>query len=416
MRHMLLPATATPNALRLVLARALRGLADGFTSVYLAAYLSLLGFSAFQIGAIVTAMLVGSAVLTLAVGMVSHKIGLRRVLFVAGLLMAATGAAFASVTNFWLLFFIAFIGTMNPTTGDVSLFLPTEQAMLASEVTAADRTALFARYGLAGSLFGAFGALMSGIPEVIAHRIGWDVVDALRAGFLVYSMLAIVILFLYRGLRDSPIAPTSSRSAPLRKSRKIVARLTLLFALDSFGGGFVIDSLLVLWLFLRFDLSLQTVGSIFFGARMLSALSQLVSPRLATRFGLINTMVFTHIPANVFLVGAAFMPSAPLAVMFLLLRMAFSSMDVPARQSYVMAVVPPEERAAAASVTNVPRSLASAVSPLIAGSLLKVSSFGWPLVLGGLLKITYDLLLLIQFRHVPPSGESSYAGSPDAQK
>ena len=212
-----------------------------------------------------------------------------------------------------------------------------------------------------------------------------------------------IIAGLYRGMRHGRTpAATVVLNAPLKQSRPIVLRLTALFALDSFGGGFAIDSLLVLWLFLRFGLSLQTVGAVFFAARMLSALSQLVSPRLAARFGLIETMVFTHIPANIFLVLAAFMPNAPLAVMFLLLRMAFSSMDVPARQSYVMAVVPPEERTAAASVTNVPRSLTSAISPLIAGSLLQLSTFGWPLVAGGALKIIYDLLLLKQFRHIRP--------------
>ena len=192
-------------------------------------------------------------------------------------------------------------------------------------------------------------------------------------------------------------------NAPLKRSRGIVLRLSALFSLDSFGGGFAIDSLLVLWLFLRFGLSVQTVGVVFFGTRTLSALSQLASPRLAARFGLIETMVFTHIPANVFLILAAFMPSAPLAITFLLLRMTFSSMDIPARQSYVMAVVPPEERAAAASMTNVPRSLTSAISPLLAGSLLQVSTFGWPLVIGGVLKISYDFLLLVQFRRVRPN-------------
>ena len=393
---------ATRDARRLILARALRGLGDGFTSVYLAAYLKLLGFSAFQIGAIVTAMLVGSAVLTLAVGLISHRIGLHRVLLLAALLMAATGAGFASVTNFWLLFFIAFVGTMNPSAGDVSLFLPTEQAILAGEVRAADRTSLFARYSLAGSLFGAFGALMSGIPAALVNT-GWDLQLALRAGFVFYGVLGLIILWLYRGMPKAKAQSAPRKGPPLQKSRGIVMRLTALFALDSFGGGFVIDSLLVLWLFLRFEFSLQTIGVVFFVARLLSSLSQLVSPRLAARFGLINTMVFTHIPANVFLVLAAFMPSAPWAVAFLLLRMAFSSMDVPARQAYVMTVVPPEERAAAASVTNVPRSLASAASPLIAGLLLQASAFGWPLVLGGLLKITYDLLLLIQFRNVRPA-------------
>ena len=183
-------------------------------------------------------------------------------------------------------------------------------------------------------------------------------------------------------------------------------RLTALFSLDSFGGGFAVDSMLALWLLLRFDLPLPVAGSVFFAARILSAFSQLVSPRLAARFGLIETMVFTHIPANLFLITAAFMPSAPLAVTFLLLRMAFSQMDVPARQSYVMAVVPPEERAAAASVTNVPRSLAIALAPLLAGALLQHSTFGWPLIAGGVLKLVYDLLLLVLFRRVRPPSES----------
>jgi predicted MFS family arabinose efflux permease len=205
-------------------------------------------------------------------------------------------------------------------------------------------------------------------------------------------------------------ATAAARSVPLARSRAIVFRLTALFALDSFGGGFAVDSLLALWLFLRFDLSLQAAGSVFFGARMLSALSQLASPGIAARFGLIETMVFTHIPANVFLVLAAFMPNPTLAVTFLLLRMAFSQMDVPARQSYVMAVVLPEERAAAASVTNVPRSLATALSPLLAGALLQRSTFGWPLVVGGLLKITYDVLLLMQFRRVRPPEDRGVTG------
>jgi len=400
---MILPASATPDAARLILARALRGFGDGFVSVYLAAYLQLLGFSAFQVGALVTAMLIGSAVLTLGVGIAAHRVAPRRVLFGATVLMLGTGAGFAAFTSFWPLLAIAFLGTLNPSANDVSVFLPAEQSILAGEVAAADRTTLFARYSLGGALFGAFGALASPLPAATARRFNVPLVDAFRAGFVVYTLAAIAIVALYRGLKHGRAAATdSTQNAPLQRSRPIVLRLTALFALDSFGGGFAIDSLLVLWLFLRFHLSLQVVGGVFFAARTLSALSQLVSPRLAARFGLIETMVFTHIPANLFLILSAFMPTAPLAVIFLLLRMALSSMDVPARQSYVMSVVPPEERAAAASMTNVPRSLASAISPLIAGGLLQLSTFGWPLVLAGALKITYDLLLLRQFRHVRP--------------
>jgi len=400
---MLFPAIATPDAKRLILTRALRGLGDGFVSVYLAAYLELLGFSAVQIGAIVTAMLVGSAVFTLLAGLASHKISTRRVLFFAALLMGLTGAGFASVSGFWLLFFIAFVGTLNPSAGDVSVFLPTEQSILAGEASARDRTSLFARYTLGGSLFGALGALMSGVPETVARHLGWTLEDAFRAGFVFYSVLALVIAGIYGRLEHGSSPSATNGNAPLRKSRSVVVRLSALFALDAFGGGFVIDSLVVLWLFRRFDLSLQVVGAVFFGTRMLAALSQLVSPHLAQRFGPVKTMVFTHIPASAFLVLAALMPTASLAVALLLLRMAFASMDVPVRQAYVMSVVPVEERAAAASMTSVPRSLASAVSPLIAGSLLQVSTFGWPLLIGGALKITYDILLLVQFKHIRPA-------------
>jgi MFS family permease len=400
---MLLPASATPDAARLVSARALRGFADGFVSVYLAEYLQLLGLSSLQVGAIVTATLLGSAALTLVVGLGAHRFPPRRVLLGATLLMLATGIGFASISDFWPLVLVGFAGTLNPSSGDVSVFLPTEQSVLSAEVATADRTALFAHYSLGGTLLGALGALASGLPEVAASHLGWNVADAFRAGFVLYGAVAVGIGTLYLGLRDgrAPVAGAIP-SVPLKHSRAVVLRLTALFSLDSFGGGFVVDSMLALWLLLRFNLPLLAAGRVFFGARMLSAFSQLVSPRLAKRFGLIETMVFTHIPANVFLVLAALMPNASLAVTFLLLRMAFSQMDVPARQSYVMAIVPPEERAAAASVTNVPRSLAAALSPLVAGVLLQHSSFGWPLVAGGLLKLTYDVLLLVQFRRVLP--------------
>ena len=395
---MLLPASATTDAARVIASRALRSFADGFVSITLAVYLDLLGFSAFQVGAIVTSTLLGSAALTLAVGLVSQRFPPRRVLFGSALLMAATGLGFALVSDFWPLMLIAFAGTLNPSGGDVSVFVPTEQAVLSDEVAIAERTALFARYSLVGALLGAFGALASGAPALAANRLGIDLVHAFRAGFLIYGLFAVGIAVIYAGLHRSRPTVVTTRHAPLQRSRAVVLKLTALFALDSFGGGFVVDSLLALWLFLRFDLSVEAAGSIFFAARLLSAFSQLISPRLAARFGLIETMVFTHLPANAFLVVAAFMPTAPLAVTFLLLRTALSQMDVPARQSYVMTVVPPEERAAAASVTNVPRSLATALSPLLAGAMLQSSTFGWPLIVGGLIKIAYDLMLLAQFR------------------
>src|SRR5262249_11602471 len=208
--------------------------------------------------------------------------------------------------------------------------------------------------------------------------------------------------------RLSPHVEHEGRTAsePLARSRSIVLRLAALFSLDSFGGGFVVQSLLVLWLYRRFDLSVSTTGMVFFLAGLLAAFSQFLSSHLARRIGRIRTMVYTHLPANVFLMIAGVAPSAELAVTFLLLRTALSQMDVPARQSYVMAIVPPEERAAASSITNVPRSLATALAPLLAGAMLERSSFGWPLVVGGFLKAVYDVLLLIGFRAVKPPGEA----------
>jgi MFS family permease len=407
-----LPGSATPDARRLILARALRGFADGAVSVLLASYLTDLGYSPIQVGAIVTGTLLGSAALTLVVGLMGDRISRRRLLLWACLLMAITGLGFAGVTAFWPLLLIAVAGTLNPSAGDVSIFLPTEQALLPDTVAARDRTALFARFNLAGTFAGAFGALASGLPVLIAERRGWDLLTAQRATFLIYVLVALVVALLYRSLSPAvEVERPPVRLAPLATSRPIVMRLAALFSLDSFGGGFVIQSILALWLFQRFELSVQTAGVFFFVAGLLSAFSQLVASGLAARIGLINTMVFTHLPSNALLILAAFMPTAPLAIGCLLARMALSQMDVPARQSYVMAVVPPHERPAAASVTNVPRSLAAALTPLAAGWLLTRTSFGWPLLLGGLTKALYDLLLLRQFRAIKPPEEQPAARS-----
>src|SRR5438132_11135202 len=222
-RPAMLPPSATPDAARLVIARALRGFADGFVSIYLAAYLRLLGFSALEIGAVVTAMLIGSAVLTLAVGLLAHRVSSRRVLFAATVIMAATGVGFALLRDFRLLLIVAFVGTLNPSAGDVSVFLPTEQSILVNEVAAADRTALFARYNLGGALLGAFGALISGLPETTARRFGWNLIDAFRGGFVLYSIVALGIAAVYLGMQHgrTPSA-TAVVNAPLKRSRPIV--------------------------------------------------------------------------------------------------------------------------------------------------------------------------------------------------
>jgi MFS family permease len=400
------PSSATPDAARLVSAHALRSFADGFVSVVLASYLSGIGFSPLQIGAIVTGTMLGSAMLTMAVGLFGYRLSRRTVLLAASALMVITGLGFFGVTAFWPLLLIAVAGTLNPSAGDVSVFLPVEQAILPETVADRHRTALFARFNLGDRFAGALGALASAIPAIVAHRQGWDLTTAQRAGFLLYAAMAVVAGLIYATLTPAvDLQASGGQRAPLTRARGIVLRLAALFTLDSLGGGLVVQSLLALWLFERFDLSVQTAATIFFVSGLFAALSQLASARLASRIGLINTMVFTHLPSNGLLILAALMPSAPLAVGCLLARMLLSQMDVPARQSYVMAVVPRNERAAAATITNIPRSLGAALSPLLAGWLLSVSSFGWPLILAGLTKSIYDLLLLSQFRKLKPPEE-----------
>jgi MFS family permease len=384
----------------------MRGFADGVVSVLLASYLSAIGFSPLQIGAIATGTLLGSAVLTLAVGFAGARLHPRQILLISATLMALTGIGFATITAFWPLLLVAVIGTLNPFAGDVSVFLPVEQALLPETVAPRRRTALFARYSWGAVMLGALGALASGVPAALAHRNGWNIAAAERSGFVAYSAIAALAGCCYARL--SPALGSShrrGRGAPLVRSRRIVFKLAALFSLDALGGGFIVQSLLALWLFRRFNLSIQTAGAVFFVGGLLASFSQLVSARLATRLGLIRTIVVTHLPSSVLIAVAALMPSAPLAIAVLLVRMSLSQMDTPPRQSYVMAVVPPEERPAAASITNVPRSLASATTPLLTGAMLNATSFGWPLICAGATKALYDLLLLHQFQGLKPPEE-----------
>ncbi|MEP7049517.1 MAG: MFS transporter [Pseudomonadota bacterium] len=390
------PEQQTAAAWPLLLSRGLRGAIDGTVSVMLAGYLTRLGFSPVAVGAVVTGTLFGSGAVTLVVGLLAHRVSSRRLLLFAAVLMCGTGIGFAAFTGFWPLFFIAVLGTMNPSNGDVSLFLPLEQAALAGLVAGRRATtALFARYNVIGSFAGALGALAVGLPDLLARWCGFAALAAERSVFLVYSAVGAFVAWLYSQTVEVPVARASRQ--PLVASRVAVLRLSALFSLDSFGGGFAVQSLLALWLFRRFQLSLSAAGAFFFASSLASSLSQFLSPRLAARIGLVRTMVYTHVPANLFLIAAAFMPTLGLTLLCLLLRASVSSMDVPARQAYVMSVVPPEERAAAASVTNVPRSLASALAPALAGLLLQRTTFGWPLLCAGALKLTYDFLLLALF-------------------
>lgn len=390
----------------LLWARGLRAFADGYISLLLPVYLISLGMTPFQVGAIATATLLGSGILTLLAGLYAWRFQYRVLLLLASFLMTATGLGFAVVADFWPLLIIAAVGTLNPSSGDVSVFLPLEHALLSNSVPDQQRTAVFARYSLIGSLLGAFGALFAGVPEFLAAALEVSLPLMLQTMFVLYGAIGLGTALIYLKLPKAEKSHQHVQATPLNKSKRIVYSLAALFSLDSFGGGFVVQSMVALWLYQQFDLSTATAGTIFFWSGILSAFSYLLAVRIAKRIGLVNTMVFTHLPANVFLILVPFMPTLTWAVVLLLARSALSQMDVPTRSSYVMAVVAPQERAAAASMTAVPRSLAAAISPLFAGYLLGASGFGWPLVIAGGLKITYDLLLLAMCRNVPPPEES----------
>ena len=396
---------ASPATLILT-ARGIRSFGDGLISLVLPVYLLELGYGALATGMIATATLLGSAILTLLAGVSAGRAPLRTLLSGAAVLMTLTGVGFAAIGDFWPLVLIAFVGTLNPSSGDVSVFLPLEQAELAGVVSKRDRTRQFARYSFIGSVMAAIGALAAGLPERTADVFGIDSKFGLQGAFLVYAGLGLIVLAIYRSLPVTRESVGSRHGPLLGQARQTVLGLAALFSLDAFAGGFVVQSLLALWLFEKFDLSLATAGLIFFWTGVLSAFSYFIAARIADRIGLLNTMVFTHLPANVCLVLTAFAPSLGTAVALLLLRSALSQMDVPTRTSYVMSIVPKHERPAAASLTAVPRSLAAAVSPMLSGALLATSTFGWPLILAGGLKIAYDLLLLSLYRKKPLSEET----------
>lgn len=396
---MILPAGTAPEARLLLASRAIRAFADGYVAVLLPAYLLALGFGTFSVGLLSTITLLGSALETLALGAWGHRFRQRRLLRAAALLMAFSGMAFAGFSDFWPLLLIAFVGTLNPSSGDVSVFLPLEHARLAEAAEPDVRTALYARYSLVGALFAAAGALAAAVPDMLV-QLGIDQIAAMRVMFVGYGVAGLIVWGIYRGLPEEPPHERRTPPAPLGPSRSIVIRLAALFSLDAFAGGLVVNSLLALWLFTQFGLSLAAAGSFFFWAGLLTALSQLAAPAVARRIGLLNTMVFTHIPANLFLVLAALAPNLTVALGLLLLRAALSQMDVPTRSAFVMAVVTPAERAAAVSFTAVPRSLASALSPTLGGALFAAGFSAAPLIACGVLKIAYDLALLRAFRRV----------------
>lgn len=398
-------ALATPVAVSI--ARGLRDFADGFAAVLLPVYLTALGFDAAQIGVAATLALLGSAIFTLGVGWLGSRIGDRTTLLVASALMVATGMALAASSHYAAILAVSLFGTLNPSSGNASVFVPPEHSLMANSANAADRTRMFARYGLIGAMAAAFGALLTAAPDYLTTA-GLERLAALRAMFVLYALIGVLIGLVYARTAQPQVDPNSAGEprSMLGPSKAIVFKLMALFSIDSFAGGFIVQSILALYLFQHFGMSLAAAGLFFFWSGVLSAFSQPMAAWLARRIGLVNTMVFTHIPANVFLILGALSPRLDVALGLLLVRSFLSQMDVPARSSYVMAVVTPPERTAAASLTALPRSLATAAAPALSGMLLATGHTTWPLILGGGLKIIYDLLLLWMFRNVKPPEES----------
>jgi MFS family permease len=408
------PTDERVDAMRIIAARGLRQFAYGMMGVTLAVALTSSGFSPVEIGALITIAAAGDFCATYIIGITADHWGRRRTLCVLAIIMAITGAIF-SVTRFYpALAVAAFFGVLGSTNSETAAFLPIEQAMLPQTSPAARHTALFARYNLVASLAGALGALAAALPDLLA-RVGVARPLGLDLIFWLYSACALAVAWLVTRLSkhaERPATAPITSSAPgwrqrllppLGGSRGIVLRLAGLFSVDALAGGLVTQSLLALYFHLRFGASLSLLGALFFGASVLSALSFLAAVPLARRFGLLNTMVFTHLPSNFLLILVAFMPTLPLAGGALLLRQLLSQMDVPTRQAYTMALVAPEERTAAASVTSLARSVGTGISPVVAGALLTGSlvALGLPLIIGGALKVGYDLTLWRIFRRVP---------------
>ena len=380
--------------------KGLRSFGDGMMSVALAQYAVAIGFSGFEAGLVATSALVGTSLTTWLVGQYVERIGRRRLLIWAAFLAIATGLAYAASSSLAILLGVAFIGTVNPTSGDVSSFLPIEQAILAQESAARNRVAMFARFSVVGSLAAALGALASGSTVLLAHLPGVGTLGAIRLLFVLYSVLGVATLWLTVKLTPAAELVKSERPTGLGPSRRKVYTLSALFATDAFAGALVVQSIIALYLLRKFELDPATTGAVFFGTGVLGAVSFMVSSRLSMRFGLVNTMVFTHLPSNAFLVGVAFAPNAATAIAFLMARSMLSQMDVPPRTALIVSMVEPEERAATAAVTNLSRSIASAGAPSIGGALLSSSFGGLPFLVCGGLKSAYDVALWVLFRKV----------------
>jgi MFS family permease len=401
----------TRDARLLFVTRIARMFGYGLLSVVLVLYLVGLGVDGVMVGLILTLTLVGDAAISLWLTTHADRLGRRRILMAGAGLMLLAGIVFAVARDPWVLLLAATIGVISPSGNEVGPFLAVEQASLSQTLPDRERTRVFGWYNLVGSLATASGALVAGLAAQTLQASGASVLDSYRAIVIGYALIGIALAVLFWRLSPAvevPAAPAASVATRLglHRSRGIVLRLAALFSLDAFAGGFVMQSLIAYWFQQRFGADPATLGAIFFGANILAGFSALAAARLAARIGLINTMVFTHLPSNVLLILVPIMPTLPLAVGVLLARFAISQMDVPTRQSYTIAVVEPDERSAAAGVTGIARSLGAAISPSLATPLIQsVPLAGLPFIIGGGLKIVYDLLVLRAFSAVRPPEE-----------
>ncbi len=403
------PDDSMGDVRRLFVARTVRMFAYGLISVVLALYLAELGLGEQQIGLLFTLTLAGDVAVTLAITSVADRVGRRRMLFAGAFLMLGAGAVFAATRNVMLLTLTAIIGTISPSGNEVGPFLSIEQSALTQIVPDRSRTSIFAWYSLAGSFAGAAGALFGGVIPQALCAAGSNTLQGYRAVVVTYGLLgaALAILFTRLSARTEVVEKTRQAAKitrpsllGLHHSRSMVLRLSSLFMLDAFAGGLIVQSMIAYWFHVRFGAPPALLGAIFFGANLLAGISALMAARIAARFGLVNTMVWTHIPSNVLLILVPLMPNLPLAMAALLARFSISQMDVPTRQSYTMAVVQPDERTAAAGVTMVARTLASAAAPALTGGLFAAALLSFPFYFAGGLKIVYDLALYKCFHSI----------------
>jgi MFS family permease len=397
----------TPDGRRLLLARVLRTFAYGYLSVVLGVYLDRLGLDPTRIGIVLTSAIAGSAVMTVGWSLFADRYGRRRTISTMAVLMAVGGLAFALTDSFAVLILAGFTGTISATNSEVGVFQTVDQAMLPQTAPDARRTWLFSVYNTLATFGGALGALFAASVGLF-ERLGLTGADAYRPLFVLYAVVGLANLALFAGLTDKlELAKVEGqrRFLGIHRSRRTVAKLAALFGLDAFAGALVVQSLVAYWFFIRWGLEPAQLAVLFFAVNVLSGLSLLAAGWLAARYGLLNTMVFSHLPSNVLLMLVPLMPTAPLAVALFLMRMSISQMDVPTRQSYTMAVVDPDERTATAGLTNVARTASSAFSPLVTGVAFAAGSLALPFLLAGALKIAYDGLIYVTFRGVRPPEE-----------